>query len=294
MTDKIVNKKWENWENISPDKWERYAPPFRPSLGDVKNYEEALGEITKKSKILILGSTPEIRDIADKMNTDVIVADFSLSMMENMLKFAKRASASREKWIKADWLFLDEFLKNNYFDMILGDLVLRLVEAKQEEEFLDKIKIILSSKGIFITRVHFINESWFESTAEEILNKSINISDEGLVANIITGRIFDKFSDSANKIFYRKEAIEFMQKASNMAINSREKMIFLKVLDFVRGGMGWPITRGETKWSINSKIQLENLFGKFFDVVDVKIAADYPDSEFYPIYTLKKKTSENI
>lgn len=97
------------------------------------------------------------------------------------------------------------------------------------------------------------------------------------------------FHDSANKIFYRKEAIEFMQKVSNMAINSREKMIFLKVLDFVLDGMKLQITRGETRRSINGKIQLENLLGKFFDVVDVKVAGDYPDSEFYPIYVLKTK-----
>jgi predicted CopG family antitoxin len=190
-----------------------------------------------------------------------------------------------EIWIKSDWLSMP--LEGN-FDVVFGDMVLRMIEKERQEEFLEKIKNSLSSDGIFVMREHFIDESLFELPGEEILSKSINISDEGLAANAISGRVLDKFSDLTPSVINRRKAIEFMQEAVGAVKNSREKAIFSKALKIILGGIEWKMF-DKLGWAANSKIQIENLIGKFFNITDVKTAGDYPDSKFYPVYFLKNK-----
>ena len=265
-----------NWQRVAIE-WGDYLPPWRPSKDDLKIYEEVVSTLPRNSRILILGATPELRDLAASSGFKPVVVDFSLPMIIEMLQYTQKTNADDEIWIKSDWLSMP--LEGN-FDVVLGDLVLRMIESGQQEEFLKRIRKILSPTGIFVAREHFVEESLFDLAAIEILNMSCNILDEKLAASAASGRLFDKFSDLNKNIICRGKAIEFMQEAMNMAKNSRQQIIFSAVLKFMSGGIGW---------AAHSKAYLENLINKFFNINDIKTAADYPDSKFYPIYFLKKK-----
>ena len=168
--------------------------------------------------------------------------------------------------------FKPELSVDGNFDVVLSDIALNMV--KVEDDFLKGIKNILFPDGIFVVRFHFLDGALLELTAEEILEKSLGILDDRLAANAISGRIFDKFSDF-------KDAIEFIREAVKLAEGKpRRKLILLRALGLMLNG-------SRIRKATHNKIQLENLLAKFFDIIDVKIAGDYPDSKFYPVYVLK-------
>ena len=273
--------KWKNWESVV-SKWDKYASPFKLSGGDVRNYEAILKRTTSKEKVLILGATPEIRDLAAKMNLNVIVADFSLKMLKGMLDSAKYKARYKEKWIIADWLDLDRFLKNNYFDVILGDLVLRNIEPELQSDFLDKISKLMTPEAFFITRIHFVNENLLNfdinNIIAEVFDKNFNLGNNFL-EDLIASRLFDRNTDfkqhSINKISFAKNIYDYLK---NFKRNKREEIVLNNVL------RKWS---GEMTWTQRTKKEINDFLEKNFKIVNTETPLDYKDSEFYPIYTLK-------
>ena len=140
--------------------WRQTVPPVRPSEGDIKIYEQFLRGKGDVKRVLILGSTPELREmVARETNATIYVADESFSMLAGMLKFAPHVDPLKEKWIKDDWLALP--LPAKFFDVILGDVVLHQVAPKREHAFLQHMLFLLQDDGIFITRLFFLHQSFF-------------------------------------------------------------------------------------------------------------------------------------
>ncbi len=277
--------KSKNWENVWRI-WDNYASPFRPSAGDIKNYEKILNGIAKKDKILILGSTPELRDIIvlKYPASSLFLADFSFSMLRQMLRFLRYDFGIEEKWIKADWLSLDEFLKNDYFDVILGDLVLRNIEPELQDKFLSKIKNLLAPGGFFIERTHFINEDLLKSSPGAVIRGTLDDyfgCSDILLEDLIASRLFDKKTDFSvkkiNKADFSADTDNYLQKSAK---NEKEKLILRNIL------RKWG---GKNVWTQRTNEEIENLFNKHFLIRDLRTASDYSDAKFYPIYTLKKK-----
>ncbi len=273
--------KWKVWENMTP-KWADYTSPFRPSRGDIKNYKKILKGIGRKRKVLILGATPELRDIAAKMNLNVVLADFSIDMIQSMLKYTKLANPNKEIWIKSDWFNMP--LKENYFDAVLGDGVLRMVNKEQVGEFLKKIFQLLKLNGYFITRAHFINESMVNKSIKEIVSEIFTYYRDQKVeiCNTIISMMFDKFSDKSKGTINRKQAIQALKNYSAL-FNKKYKIPNL-ITEL------WP--KIERKWSVFDKKELERLFKKFFVITNIKKSTDYLEADFYPIYVLVRRRVE--
>ncbi len=273
-----------NWQ-IPPLFWDDFTPPWRPSKDDVKNYTQAISDLDKNCQILILGATPELRDLVASLGFKPVIVDFSLPMLVEMMKYTKGVDVNDEIWVKSSWLNMP---LSAGFDAVLGDLVLKMIEVNRQEEFLNKVKKILSPQGTFVTRVHFVDESLFDLTSDGILDMPSAVLDRHLAACAIGGRVLDKFSDLDKNVVSLKEVIEFMKDAIKNARNFREKNIFSKSLEFISDGMEQRPNLG-INWPAYNKFQLDSLVCKFFNISDVKISGDYPDSEFYPIYFLKNK-----
>src|SRR3989338_8562914 len=157
------------WERLTSS-WDQVPSPIRPSKGDCEIYQDYLGRKKGIERVLILGSTPEVRDLVAKLpKTKIYVADFSHQMLSGMLKFTRHADPTKEIWIKDDWLSL--FLPERSFDVIIGDLVLQQISPENERAFLKKVNSLLKKDGIFISRFHFISERFQSKTIEEIVKK---------------------------------------------------------------------------------------------------------------------------
>jgi hypothetical protein len=273
----------KSWENTA-SKWAYYTSPFRPSGGDIKNYEGILRRINRKEKVLILGATPELRDVVAKMDFDVTIADFSLPMVKGMLSFALYKEKYRERWVIADWLKLEKILKPAAFGIILGDLVLRNIEPLLQKKFLKIISDLLDSQGFFITRIHFVNENLSKKSSTVIITdilKRYPSRDNQTIEDLITSRLFDKNTDykkhNINKNLFLNDTKNCLK---NFSENNKALLVLRNILKKWEGGK---------TWTQRTRKEINTLITKYFVIKNLKFAADYEDSRFYPFYTLLVK-----
>lgn len=277
----LFRKGAENPWNYTDFKiWNKLAPPWRPSNKDISNYKIVISQF-KPKETLVLGSTPEIRDLLCSLKTRVSLVDSSLNMVEQMEKLMKKKN-SKEKWLIDDWQKVD--ISKGSFDLIIGDLVLRLIPYKNQEKFLKKISLFLKKDGFFITRIHNIDEQLQSTSPEKIIqdivglykSKKISIKEaEGLVIL----RLNDKFTNLNSHKVGVNEMYSFLETNLKSSKSDNKKIISGTLETFPKGYFTYIQLK---------KVEVENKLSKYFDLVDIAFADDYPDSNFYPIYLLKK------
>lgn len=144
----------EYWLHTAQNRY-KMKPPIRPSPGDLKIYDQFLHNAVKNqktAKILILGSTPELRDLAAKYTKEVTVVDVNLEMILAMTKLMRKKNPS-EIWVKTSWLSMP--LSHNYYDVILGDGVVNNVAWSEVNIFWKHLAEVLKPNGKFVTRILF-------------------------------------------------------------------------------------------------------------------------------------------
>lgn len=149
--------------------WEMYTEPGRPGRVDIKKYNQltqiALGQ-KKGAKVVVLGATPEFRDMLYKYyllsKIKVICVDMMPEMYQAMTELVT-VKIPGEKFIHSNWLKM-KFPKNS-IDLFIGDLVIGNLRSKQERAvFLGNIRRSLKKDGYFITR------HWYHTPRMDVPN----------------------------------------------------------------------------------------------------------------------------
>src|SRR3989344_6748141 len=81
--------------------WHLYTSPGRPTKKDCAIVEQWLKKINAKN-VLILGATPQLRDVCARLNINTTCVDLQIEMLEGMRAFMKEKGS--EKLIVGDWL----------------------------------------------------------------------------------------------------------------------------------------------------------------------------------------------
>ena len=139
-----------NWDVRMANAWKNYKPPTRPSKDELEVFKSFIDKRLKNNKdikILILGSTPEFRDLASKAKLVPYVADYSKNnfLALRLLKKYK----GKEIFLNQDWKNLKI---NKKFDLILAEASLNMVEAKNIDKVLRNVKNHLKDDGLFIAK----------------------------------------------------------------------------------------------------------------------------------------------
>lgn len=165
----VVKGTGEYWKRLAAH-WKKLAPPMRPSKGDLKVYEAFLRRAirgVRHPRILVMGATPEMRDLAHAHSAEVTVADFSSEMIKAMVGLMKyKKKTNEEVWVKGNWATLP--LKAGYYDIILGDGVIDNVPWATHGQWLRHTRDLLKPDGAFITR-EFDNGQNLEKTIRNVL-----------------------------------------------------------------------------------------------------------------------------
>lgn len=139
--------------------WKLFTPPWRPSKANIAIYEKVLKKTIKRiksPKVLILGATPEIRDMLAKYkNIEVVVSDYNMEMVLAMNELVTKKNFQNERWIKTSWV--DMPLEKRYFDIIFGDYVISQLPENLTDKFIGHIKSLLKKNGRFVTRAVYYN-----------------------------------------------------------------------------------------------------------------------------------------
>ncbi len=133
-------------------------PPFTPSQNEQKFYKKYCEKVSASENLpkraLILGATPELRDMAIKIGIESIAVDISEEMMEKFSALMEKQGDILDKTIIKDWLKMD--FPSDYFGIIMGDASLNNLATTGDNERLANIcRDILAKNGYFIMRQVF-------------------------------------------------------------------------------------------------------------------------------------------
>ena len=136
---------------IIANKWKNFTSPARPSISELEIFERYIAEVAKRpnSRILVMGSTPEFRDLTMKYGCKATVVDFSEDIYRALTLLLKEKG--EEEFIHSDWLQMPE---NQKYDLVLGDGVPNMLPWEKWDSLLGKIAAVLKPDGISVQRVY--------------------------------------------------------------------------------------------------------------------------------------------
>src|SRR3989344_2304130 len=122
------------WTDDFVKHWKYYLPPSRASPSELHFIKEKIIEKGKQAKILILGSTPEYRNLCGELKMPVTLLDFSRQNYEYLAREVKHKP--KETFILGDWITTH---LPHRFDIILGDNAINVVLKKDQLTFLKNV-----------------------------------------------------------------------------------------------------------------------------------------------------------
>lgn len=170
MNNGTIEGKVNPWEYMC-ERWNQFAPPGRPSKDDINTMRTMMYDCLEPDKenyhVLLLGATPEIRDmLAEDSRITTILVDITIDMIVSMGRLMQN-NTEHEIWMKSSWI--DAPLEKDYFDVVLSDLVICNVEYSKHDMFYSKIASLLRPNGHWINRVYSINGNTIIRSLDELL-----------------------------------------------------------------------------------------------------------------------------
>jgi len=271
------------WNRVAePRVLARMASPAVPSASDLAIYHKYV-EKNGKESVLVLGSTPKIRELLQNAGiNNYVVADFSYNMIENNLRLAK-INAIKEVWIKTDWRTLPKLIQP--VNCVMGDLIFGQILPDDQPDFLTAIYSILLPNGLFITRNHIVNQAIIDTDPQIIIRECLEKITKDDAPRIITQlsyRLRSRMRNDIRKITSPGDLAQVLLDYKPRDEFEREllRRLLAEILRKSRDGLEYPS---------QTKNELESKFRPLFEIKDLGFANDYEDSEYFPIYFLVKK-----
>jgi len=123
--------------------------PCDAELNIFLQYLENVVRGVSEPRILILGCSPELREIAAKFKAKTTVVANDLEVIERTASLMKTKN-KKEEWLEGDIMVLP--LQKRSFDLIFSDHVLSNVSPFNKENFYGRMKEILKKEGSVVIR----------------------------------------------------------------------------------------------------------------------------------------------
>jgi SAM-dependent methyltransferase len=151
-TKKYIKSSCGNQSSVSRS---NRAASSAPRAYELKNYKFYLARSLKNKKnpfVLVLGATPELRDLAIKLGAFCVAADVSANNLEKLTGVMKFKNSDKNLFIKSDWLKLREIFKPRIFDAVLADASLNNFPAEKHEQIFKDVNSLLKPGGRFLAK----------------------------------------------------------------------------------------------------------------------------------------------
>ncbi len=264
--------------------WDKEQRLTRPSPRELEIYKKLVGPITQRKKVLVLGPTPELRDLV--AGHDVVVADRSPTCIKEATKYLTTADPRSEQQVVGDWLSLP--FPDGYFDIVLGDLVLNQFPPGKEEGFLRKVSRICAGTGKFVSRFSFTNPDFLPkhlpSEAKLRIDAPFLSRQEKVqaIANMALACTYDR-PLRLNNLYGAWTVLDDLCATKGGARRARSM-----VRDAIRHlkNNGLP---GDRWWVCASETELVRLITEYFYITERAYTTDQPFGRFLPIMSCAPK-----
>ncbi len=273
------NKNYERWDVKYALAWKKFPSPARPSFTEVAIVKKYLRftylEKRKRLKVLILGSTPEFRDMCNGVFASVFCMDINPKTYEALTLLVKNKN-KKEKYINANWL---SYRTDQRFDFIMGDNVTGVLPLAQYKDFFANMTNLLIKDGFMVIRAQVQNEDFSIKPEESLRNYRKIYKKQGV--NLYTAT-FNNLS-----IYYlsqKKPEISIAYLQHRLVKLHKKKLLSdgeFKELSFY-------YTATSLTLSIPKEKFLLDTFKGLFEVVAKEFGLDYMASMNNPIFVLKK------
>lgn len=283
-------KRTQMWQQLSQD-YCKLVIPNRPSPDDCRNYGLLINRVLKnkkRAKILVMGSTPELRSLLFTytclQRARVYCLDFSENMYRAMTDFITKTDL-KEKFIKANWL--ETGIKDDFFDLVVGDEVICNVPVKNHAKLFQEVRRILKKDGFWITRHNFYLPNKIKP--ETIILKAVK--------DVLQGKY--GFQTAINYLYilmFYNLVQKNKQRRLNMAEETREME---KAYKNLKDGLDKRVLKALIRhfeknwrsvftyyWYVLSKKDSEKELREFFVVKMILYARDYITAKNSPVYLL--------
>lgn len=129
--------------------WQQATAPLRPTPTEMRLFEEWLSRVPQPpgARMLILGCTAELRDLALARGMTPVSCDFNRGVWEALSRLMRQRGA--EEFLEMNWLQIPE---DRRYDVITGDGSLSMLPPDQIEPMLRKMAALLKPTGVAVFR----------------------------------------------------------------------------------------------------------------------------------------------
>ncbi|MFH1769925.1 MAG: class I SAM-dependent methyltransferase [archaeon] len=153
------------WKEDFVYAWKHFTTPSRPSPSELEYMKQRILEKGKDAKILILGSTPEYRNLCGELGLPVTLIDFNKTSYEVLKGLVD--NVPEETLVEDNWISVK--LKEK-FDIILGDNVVNVMPLPDMKAFIENLSKLLAENGLLFTR-NYIRYEGEEYTPEKAIEE---------------------------------------------------------------------------------------------------------------------------
>jgi len=269
--------------------WKMLPVLVRPSEAEIEFWEKAVKNILKKNrnpKTLVLGTTPEIRDLLAKYKIETICLDINPFMVKAMTLVMNKKNP-KEKIVIGDWLKMP--FGENSFDLVLSDSAQDNILLKAFDKFFRNVFKVLKPNGFWL-----MGASHFTSHTDGIsLDKYIEIYRKTpKIFKDINQKLYWFVKVSCHKDFYNSEKKlgswkKIDDKLKNYADNDKISWKELKDLSISVSDIGRVLIADNFVW-----ITIKEFY-RFFKKHHFKVMAKMQDKTFLAdrfkhVFILKK------
>lgn len=172
---KVTDKsRWdEQYKAVGRAKREAVSAPRKKDLLIYEKYLRQSIKGVKTPRVLILGATPELRDLALKYHCETISTDISWSMIVSLTEVMEHQGDPLDRPMLYDWLDLDKIFKPCTFDAILADASINNISPKYHNRILNTLRNLLKKHKSLIMR-HGVLDSSYKGDVLELLQSAYN------------------------------------------------------------------------------------------------------------------------
>jgi len=149
----VRQKEWRNFARL----WDNFEPPTRPSRYDIavfrKYLDQKIKQKGKNTKVLILGSTPELRSIVSQRKITAYVVDYHKENYRSLTRLKEHKG--KEILIQQDWRDLK--LKDK-FDLVFAEASLNMLRKDEVGKVIKKVNDALEKDGLFVNKTWILLE----------------------------------------------------------------------------------------------------------------------------------------
>ncbi|MBI3032210.1 class I SAM-dependent methyltransferase [Candidatus Woesearchaeota archaeon] len=262
-----------DWSDEFVHHWEYYTGPARASKKDLEIIKSKIKLVGKECKVLILGATPEYRNLCGELKVQIACLDFSRYNFEYLKQ--EVTAKPHEKLVEGNWL---QTVLDEKFDIILADNVINLVQREGINILLKNVQKMLKPHGIFMPRI-YIRKEHETINEEQVIKEYRKKGSKKPLYNYIGRNLYLTVYNTENERVMLKNVYNAAEKLFQKGIITKEEFAF-----FEKAGM----KDREFTFYMPTEKDIESAMKKYFDIINTCYNAEV-DPELYPLYILKLK-----